>query len=241
MRVQDRCHLADLPGLFEREVVTLVAHWRSWRVLPRDLRDVPGLARRLTDPHDPASARVREQLPPDVMDRVRADHPTEGRPDDPLAVAIAGAFNAVIDGGWLGPGAPTAPAPADRAQSGQDLLRRTHNRSLLDRAFDGLLTPGNRIELAGGMHPVDDIIRAIPASFTGFIDLTVCNSVLLGEAIKRERPGCLVVMNLNPTNFDLRIVVYRHLIRYLSRFRKNYLDAVSDLRIGVLHPGSKHP
>jgi hypothetical protein len=64
-----------------------------------------------------------------------------------------------------------------------DATRRARRRDLLDEWLRGLVRPGNRLELFDGLHPAAEISHAIPALFTGVLDLTVCTSTYLGDRL----------------------------------------------------------
>ena len=60
-------------------------------------------------------------------------------------------------------------------------------RDVLDGAFEGLLRPGNRVEMFDGLHTAGDIEAAIAPDFSGELDLTMCNSVVLATLLDIRR------------------------------------------------------
>jgi hypothetical protein len=150
------------------------------------------------------------------------------------------ALNCVIEDGWIDPGDAPGNVTPEGPTFGLDLLRRARNRDRVDGHFAGLIAPGNRIELSDGLHTAQAIIDRIPRRFAGLVDLTVCNSVLLGELIKRQRPDCLIVMNRETTELRVRAVLYRHQLRYLATDpSRNYIDVLAELRVGLFLQGTQ--
>lgn len=87
--------------------------------------------------------------------------------------------------------ADIADAPASAAHANAyceaDITRLTRRRGHLDGLFDGLIRPGNRLELFDGLHAMDAIEPAIAPDFTGILDLTTCTSSSLADHISRQR------------------------------------------------------
>lgn len=64
------------------------------------------------------------------------------------------------------------------------ITRRTRIREEMDTLFEGLISPGNRLELFDGMHRKDEVARAIPLDFMGYLDLVTCTSMVLAGHIQ---------------------------------------------------------
>lgn len=90
-------------------------------------------------------------------------------------------------------------------------------RPALELAFPDEIAPGRAIELRDGLHTLPELIAAIPQAFSGILDLTICNSAILGPAIKLARPDCLVAVNRALADPDVRFVRYRVVIKSLRR------------------------
>ena len=69
----------------------------------------------------------------------------------------------------------------------QPITRRSRRRDALDDIFQGLLRPGNRLELFDGLHAKEDIERAIDPRFEGILDLTTCTSAPAADYIDGHR------------------------------------------------------
>jgi hypothetical protein len=66
-----------------------------------------------------------------------------------------------------------------------DATRQARRRDELDDWLNGLIQPGNRLELFDGLHSAHEISRAISPDFRGVLDLTVCTSTYLGDYLGR--------------------------------------------------------
>ena len=79
---------------------------------------------------------------------------------------------------------------------------------------------------------ITDLLKTIPAAFTGCLDLTVCNSMVAIDEIKRHRTfTCLG--NERLTDLGLRIELCGEVLRALGRCPMPYPDAVRDVRIAL--------
>lgn len=61
-----------------------------------------------------------------------------------------------------------------------DISRSAERRDQIDKIFNGLLRPGNRLELYDGLHDKMAIASSISPRFEGVLDLSACNSMVLG-------------------------------------------------------------
>jgi hypothetical protein len=116
---------------------------------------------------------------------------------------------------------------ADEPQA-VDLRRVT--RVLLEEAFPTALRPAPAVELADGMHTVAEFTDAIPRSFDGVLDMTICNSVILGAAVKRACPDCLVAVNRYPAEMHVRMTFYCLALQSLARHRTAYINVLTHHR-----------
>jgi hypothetical protein len=67
------------------------------------------------------------------------------------------------------------------------ITRMTRRRAVIDSLFQGLLHPGNRLELFDGLHPQEAVEAAITPDFAGTLDLTTCTSMPLADHISAAR------------------------------------------------------
>ena len=90
------------------------------------------------------------------------------------------------------------------------------------------------IEYADGPHPLDEVVEALPAGFDGVLDLTVCHSTRAIAAIKTARPRCSVLTNREPARLDLRLAMYRQVLRLVQRERTRYVQAAQQVHLAAL-------
>jgi hypothetical protein len=103
------------------------------------------------------------------------------------------------------------------------------NREHLDVCAEGSILPGNRVELSDGLYSAEEFRSAIPSKFTGVLDLTVCNSVRLGEVIKKTRT-CSCIAHANPVDLDFHLAFYKQFLMLLTKHPANYVESYQALR-----------
>jgi hypothetical protein len=83
-----------------------------------------------------------------------------------------------------------------------DVTRSARRRDEIDSMFEGLLWPGNRLELYDGLHDKQAIRDALAPTFTGVLDLAACNSTLLAFFLAgASRHRFLTVQYPQPLDF----------------------------------------
>jgi hypothetical protein len=209
--VVKRAVLADFAACLERfEVVTLVAHWRS--ALFR--------AHEICDP-----AAVRRFLVAEGWDRGR---------DGPDAENMAAALNRRLHAGF----AVDERFEIDLTRDAALETRRQYAVWHARRALEPLLGPavrsgGPAVEFADGLVPVEDVVAAVPEAFAGVLDLTVCNSTLLAEEVRRRCRGGLIIANAFPATLDIRMEFYNAAIELVQRRQVPYHEAVFGVRQAI--------
>jgi hypothetical protein len=225
--VQQRMTLAGLRTLFERhKVLTLVAHWKFAKVTPSDVIDPRQFLATLAHPGDPLQVRAAGAIiekSPHLLDC------SESETDDALRQRIAYAIRPVIAAAHAAYRRPDEQAN-DTVGEPQTVDLRRVTRVVLEEAFPASIRPAPAIELSDGMHTVADFIGAIPPSFEGVLDMTICNSVIVGAAVKRARPDCLVAVNRYPAEMHVRMTFYGLAIESLARRPARYIDVLTDQR-----------
>src|SRR4051812_42539400 len=145
------------------DVLIVIGHWRGWVVADTDWTGVPfEIQERLTTTG--LSMLVPREQPPDRR-------------------ALTLACNSAIENGTL----LRAVEPRLAAAIANPSLRATLGRDILDQQLEGLLAPGNRIELGDGLHTPSAFEAALHPAFHGVIDLATCSSVALATLIARRR------------------------------------------------------
>jgi|HubBroStandDraft_2_1064218.scaffolds.fasta_scaffold03542_7 hypothetical protein len=108
--------------------------------------------------------------------------------------------------------------------------RRLALHGSLPKGFRG----GNAIEFSDGFVSLHRILETIPATFAGKLDLTSCNSTVFAEDVRRKCKSVLVMANEESTSLDLRLAIYRQVIRRLSQRSEPYEDALHRVRKELL-------
>lgn len=68
-------------------------------------------------------------------------------------------------------------------------------RMLLEEGFPGVFRPAPVVELSDGFITLEELAALVPTDHECVIDLALCHSLHVGEALKRRRPGVLVVVS----------------------------------------------
>jgi hypothetical protein len=101
----------------------------------------------------------------------------------------------------------------------------------LKHAFNG------SVEFHDGLKSPDEIIRRIPNNFSNMLDLNVCRSKALAEALKRTRPNCYFrrkidvfeTGNGDEVKLDIMLHFYKILLKHLARTSKTYFNAYMEV------------
>lgn len=222
--------LADLLRRFR--VVTLVAHWRFTRVRLKEVLDAPGFLEALRTPQ----SRVQQSLlhafaecSPQLLSGDLAGYtPAE------LQERVVETINAVLAAAHAlyrtGDTEGGVAASAGEEFTPRPLERLT--RVAVEQAFPSHIVPGRAIEFSEGMYSVRELMSAVPDDFSGVLDLTVCNSVIIGEVVKNFRPDCIVAVNRYPAELYVRMAFYKQAITLLSRHPAPYMDVLTKIHTG---------
>lgn len=220
--------LSDVRELFQQfRVVTLVAHWRAARFYPTDFLNPHQLIKALEQPSTPLMETFVNTLPQSWVSTIRKLE-VNGDPTQTLTKTLAKEFNYILEFCRLHP----------ELEQNQTCLITTYdgdyhkylNRLVIDDIFKGFISPGNRIEFFDQLHSIEDFVTAIPQDYDGLLDFTVCNSVLIGNLIKRQR-HCIVLVNKELAAPEFRMVIYKGMIELLSRLDMDYMDAAAQIRL----------
>ncbi len=197
--------LSDVAAHASRCVATAVmTHMAFPSVDPDDVRDPDALLRLVATAQEPEWQLVRSALK-------NGDGLTE----------ILAAINRLLTETHRQLSAPPCQDPreaevlARQRRSGFGLLR--FDRSRLDELCgDAVLSPGAGIEMKGGMITTHQFIGALPADYDGFLDLRMCNSISLGAAIRRMRPGARVAVGRRSAFLDASLLLFKTALRCMA-------------------------
>jgi hypothetical protein len=97
-------------------------------------------------------------------------------------LGLVDALNAAVYGLDLLPEIPSVPS-----QIQSRVLSQTLCRDLIDERLEGLVRPGNRLELWDGLYTPGEFEESIWDQFSGTLDLALCNSAGLATMIDLRR------------------------------------------------------
>lgn len=216
--------------LRHRRVVTVMAHWRFDRIVPDDIVDTEKILAEL----ELGSTSVRRALAASIVERgagwllqpatknsTRESREELARQLDGIAEDSTRAYRRSI-GRWRV--ATESLGSAGEVSSAHERIALP--RPVLEAEFPGSLRQGRAVELGDGFVTISQFTESIPQGFAGVLDLSICNSIFLAEAVKRVRRDCLVVTNEQPAVVLSRFLRYVYTIRELKRSRGSYVDAL---------------
>jgi hypothetical protein len=90
------------------------------------------------------------------------------------------------------------------------------------------------VEFSSGIVQLDEVCAALPGEYRGVLDLTICHSSQAIAPLKRARPQCTVLANREAARLDIRLAMYRQIVRILNHERINYVDAAARVHMAGL-------
>jgi hypothetical protein len=221
---------ADFTGFLRlldcHDVVTLVSHWKSDRLLIDDVVSWQSFAGRIAASRGGILGWILARLSTDS--RAALEECRDGMHIELLQKQeIVNDVNTIIR--------------SDRyseAKTGEkhvlniELLDGFHNRNVLDGVLGNVVRPGNCVEFRDGLYRPEIVTASIPESFHGILDLTLCNSIFLAEAIKSHRShrNFIILSNENATGLKLRLLLYKHVIDEVAKTESSYRNTVRSFR-----------
>jgi hypothetical protein len=203
-------------------VITIVAHWRDGGVRCWEIEEPRALATLLQNPRDEPSRRLRGMLQQATMAMADAPETVEWCSHVARDISAALPDMPLDDNLWVAATADSEPPHAD--------VRRDVNGAFLRRRLPHMFCGTIGVELRDDIHPAERIAEQLPARWSGTLDLTVCHSILLGELVKRRTPATTVITNRHRASPQVRLNIYRELIRILEDRPGPYAGAMLKLR-----------
>jgi hypothetical protein len=205
--------------LRHRPVVSLVAHWHGAGFTVDMLERVPELIQEIKAAKGPAGRAMARAL--------IAAAPSHLGSLDTLTRVLNAALRA------------TAVIP-EELQAG-DVWVENDPDQILDRNFEVLRTefphwelqPAG-MELADGIYPVTEMVSTFSHCYEGTLDLRMCHSIILGEAIKRAAPQARLVMNRRPVTPSVQLPLYQEVVQMLETKRYDFAGAVTSLQNALM-------
>ena len=112
---------------------------------------------------------------------------------------------------------------AQRIADGSPVLKTAMCRDMIDGVLSPLVRPGNRLELADGLHAPGEVAAALAAGFDGDVDLTACHSTVLAQAIKLIIPdGPTILSNESELLPTARLILIDEALRAWAAYGGRY-------------------
>ena len=93
-----------------------------------------------------------------------------------------------------------------------------------------------KIELADGIYSTNEFIDVIPTNAGCMLDLTVCNSTILADEIKKHFRKIIVFGFEAPISIETNLLIYKYIIQVMYNDEKlNYLDAFSLVKTQIIN------
>ena len=201
-RVYETATLSDFAAATNCfQYVVLFAHWRGAMFRQSDITgDIAAIFERMDQARLLSNIRSKRRDPDALVD----------------ALNEAIAEMTVLD---QLPGAIAETGRRTRA------LGQTLCRDLLDELLFGLTLPGNRIELFDGPHDLNEMESALWISFSGELDLALCNSVALATFLDLRRQNTVRHLHwpdlLSPLPQFLKV---RKTLELMAAYGGGYID-----------------
>jgi hypothetical protein len=193
--------------------VTILGHWKGHLILPADIRDVARFVRRILDDDSRVCAQLRELIDATKLkDLADALDPPEVQYRRQLADLLNAAISA---------GTPLFHINTEGLAL-TELEFLEFNRQQLDVWFEGLLYPGNRLELRDGLFEPSQLAGLIPLDYAGIIHVALCNSALMQRSISNAR--WRVLANEATVAPLPTLEVYRAVIETMAETGLGYAD-----------------
>lgn len=219
VRVERRLRCADLGTVMrDARVVTLVAHWRFVPFTSSEIIDPRNIVAELRSGEDRLAAKLRD-IAGLSIEELRSYE------DNALKPKLADAFNALTSRGHEHYSESSRLVPVTDADA-LDYVTRAD----IEARFAKYVAASSAIELSDGLRSIGEFVSKIPSDFCGVLDLTLCNSAVLGNAIKANRPEVTVVMNRFAASARSRLILYLATVRELKRRPSLYGEASVNVR-----------
>ncbi len=199
----------DLAHIFDaHDVVVFLTHFKGASFIPDDFHDPERFASRLAEVQDPVCRKIRAGIVTSRLTQLKAKAARTKFADELTKLCAREAIFLEIE--------PHLPE-----QNFTDNLLYL-NRIALERHFVGELRPGGVVDLSDGACAPLEFAQNLPVAKPGILDLTICESYILGQAIKGHHPGTLVLVNEKPATIVYRMIFFKHLLDELSKRGANY-------------------
>ena len=222
-----RTGIDDLRQLFQTfDVVSLLAHWRFHNIRPDDIYDVIGLLQRVRESEGELFEFLRNtfrQSRPDLLCALSGNELELAT----LRKEVAEVLNTLTEPARMFYESP----PQSRADDNAALEPPFRLTSvLIEGTFREYIKPQGVVELCDGLHSARAFVDSIPVNYRGIIHLLMCNSVVIGEEIKKRSKQCTVIRSEKSSTPLFKLLLYKRIIFALARKPAPYVYELNRIR-----------
>lgn len=103
-------------------------------------------------------------------------------------------------------------------------------RAELETVYPGAFRGGAAVEYSDAFCSLAEVSANFPSTFDGIVDLTICNSLALGEMVRRRCPHALAIAMGDQTRPNLRLAFLLAVMKFLKRHPRNFDDAMTRMQ-----------
>lgn len=196
-------------------VVIIVAHWIFAPVVAEDILDLISILECLKSSKTKIFTRCYEALSFKWDD---IDNKIQNGDADAARHILADALNAFLD----------------EERQNRKIGAHWVNRGNLEIELGQALRAGDCIEFADGLRSIPDFANAI-CDYDGIFDLSICNSALLGQALKHYAPMATFGGRQKEVFPIYQLRLYREVVKQMKVSPdKYYIELVDEIRKGAL-------
>ncbi|MGH8070205.1 MAG: hypothetical protein ACRERE_34155 [Candidatus Entotheonellia bacterium] len=175
----------------QRSVVVVFAHWKGPEIVYEDLVapvDECAFVERVRENDRPLNRWLLDRFRNIGLREATAISPVRRWPFWPFASRHDQPLHGILDE-CLSAEIPEHLSVEDGVDEvlEHQMTRAARRRDTLNALFQGLLRPGNRLELFDGLHAKEVVESIIAPDFEGVLDLTTCTSTVLADFIAARR------------------------------------------------------
>jgi hypothetical protein len=211
--------LADFSKLTQSfKVTALFTHFRMAPLEPPDVLDPAACLKVITEGRTIVARKLKERVPQSLL----SSDPNSVEAEEVFTL-LQGVLATTVNEYGRFAGAATAPIQSPGvSRVGMELCLQPHLRQ------------APCVELFDGLRTFDQFCEAVPTNYAGVLDLSMCNSVMVAEELKRKRKRALFVENVYLATPEFRLARFALVIRQLANQPARYTDALVRVHRAIL-------
>lgn len=109
-------------------------------------------------------------------------------------------------------------------------LEYIRSRAELETMYPGMFRGGAGIEFSDDFRVLSEVASIFPPGFDGIVDLTICNSLALGEKIRQRCTRALAIATGEPIQPILRLPLLLAIMQFLKRHPGSFDGAMKKMQ-----------